>query len=114
MRRIEGSGEKEFKGATDVICLRISSKAAGWKTCRSWRSVIRRVLEGGVGWESGGRLAISRDSDGRAERNGMLTVGEDPKEDGGEAEVAILCVGCMFGRSGGRWIREDKESCHQI
>jgi hypothetical protein len=49
MRRMEGSGEKEFRGATAVIWLRISSSAAGWKTSRSWRLVIRRVLEGGVG-----------------------------------------------------------------
>lgn len=65
MRRMEGSGEKEFRGATAVIWLRISSSAAGWKTSRSWRLVIRRVLEGGVGWGRVGMLAISRVRDGR-------------------------------------------------
>jgi hypothetical protein len=46
---MEGRGEKEFRGAMEVIWERISSRAGGWKTWRSWRSVIRRVLDGGDG-----------------------------------------------------------------
>lgn len=96
MRRIEGRGEKEFSGATAVIWLRISSSAGGWKTSRSWRLVIRRVLEGGVGWESAGMLAISRDRDGREVWDEPVNLGDEASEHGGEAEVAILCVCYMF------------------
>lgn len=99
MRRIEGSGEKEFRGATVVIWLRISSRAGGWKTSRSWRSVIRRVLEGGVGWESAGMLAISRDRDGRGLWDVPVSVRDEGNEHGDEAEVVILyvcvCVCCV-------------------
>lgn len=49
MRRRDGSGENEFRGATEVIWLRIASREEGWKRMRSFRSVIRRVLEGGDG-----------------------------------------------------------------
>lgn len=49
MRRRDGSGEKEFRGATEVICLRIASREEGWKRTRSFKSVIRRVFEGGDG-----------------------------------------------------------------
>lgn len=101
MRRMDGSGEKEFRGATSVICLRISSSAGGWKTSRSCRPVIRRVLEGGVGWESGGMLAISRDRDGREEWDGVVI----------ETEVAILCVGCMFWVC---WRMLDKEKIKEV
>jgi hypothetical protein len=96
MRRMEGRGEKELRGATEVIWLRISSRAGGWKTSRSWRSVIRRVLEGGVGWESAGILAISRDRDGRDLWDEPVNVGDGASEHRGEAEVAILYVCCMY------------------
>ena len=49
MRRREGRGENELRTATEVISVRISSRADGWKTSRSLRSVIRRVFDGGVG-----------------------------------------------------------------
>lgn len=67
MRRSEGRGENEFRGATEAIWVRISSSDCGWKRRRSWRSVIRRVFDGGVGWDSWGRLLMSRESDGREE-----------------------------------------------
>ena len=117
MRRIEGSGEKELRGATAVIWLRISSRAGGWKTRRSWRSVIRRVLEGGVGWESAGMLAISRDRDGRDVWDEPVSVRDESREHGGETEVAILYMCCMYWglNVGGGWIRgEDKGGCHRI
>lgn len=68
MRRRDGSGEKEFRGATEVIWLRIASREEGWKRMRSFRSVMRRVFEGGVGLESGGRLERSMERDGRDDR----------------------------------------------
>lgn len=67
MRRREGSGEKELRGATAVILARMASREGGWKRVRSWRLVIRRVFVGGVGWERGGRLERSRDRVGREE-----------------------------------------------
>jgi hypothetical protein len=67
MRRREGSGENEFNGTTVVIAVRISSRDLGWKRRRSWRSVIRRVFDGGVGWDSWGSWDMSSDSDGREE-----------------------------------------------
>jgi hypothetical protein len=64
---MDGRGEKEFRGATAVIRARISSREGGWNRIRSCRSVIRSVFEGGVGCESGGRLATSIDNEGREE-----------------------------------------------
>ena len=47
------------------IWARIESKEVGWKSTRSFRSVIKRVLEGGEGCDSGGRLERSIESEGR-------------------------------------------------
>lgn len=49
MRRREGSGEKEFRAANTRIWLRMVSRDVGWKRTRSFRSVIKRVFDGGVG-----------------------------------------------------------------
>ena len=65
MRRREGSGEKELRAARTRIWLRIDSSELGWKRTRSLRSVIKSVLEGGVGWDSAGRLERSIDNEGR-------------------------------------------------
>lgn len=62
MRRSDGSGEKEFRGATEEILVRMASREGGWKRRRSCRLVMRRVLDGGVGWERGGRFERSRES----------------------------------------------------
>jgi hypothetical protein len=82
MRRKEGSGEKEFRRATTVIWLRMASSEEGWKRMRSWSSVIRRVLEGGVGCDSGGMLERSMESDGREddreEERLSVEVGSEP------------------------------------
>lgn len=67
MRRREGSGEKELRRATVVIWVRILSRDAGWKRMRSFKSVMRRVFDGGDGCDSGGRLERSIDSEGRDE-----------------------------------------------
>jgi len=83
IRRMEGSGEKEFRGALADIWERISSSAGGWKMWRSWRSVIKRVFDGGVGWDSGGMLETSMDSEGREVWE--LVLGE-------EAIVNVCCV----------------------
>lgn len=72
MRRRDGSGEKELRRATEVIWLRIASRDAGWKRMRSFRSVMRRVFEGGDGCESGGRLERSMDSEGREGREELF------------------------------------------
>lgn len=65
MRRRDGSGEKEFRAARTRIWLRIASRDLGWNRTRSFRSVINSVFEGGVGWESAGRLERSIESEGR-------------------------------------------------
>lgn len=49
MRRKDGSGEKEFRGAMEVMSSRIEVNEDGWKRKRSWRSVMRSVLDGGDG-----------------------------------------------------------------
>jgi hypothetical protein len=81
---MEGRGEKEFKGAMEVIWARISSKAGGWKTWRSLRSVMRRVFDGGVGWDSEGMLAMSIDREGRVVSELVLSAGEKA--------IVIVCV----------------------
>lgn len=65
MRRIDGRGEKELRRARTVIWLRIASRESGWNRIKSCSSVIRRVLEGGDGWESGGMVERSIERDGR-------------------------------------------------
>ena len=82
MRRRDGSGEKELRRATEVIWLRIASRDAGWKRMRSLRSVMRRVLEGGDGCESGGRLERSMDSAGRDEDRDELFDFDEGEEEG--------------------------------
>lgn len=88
MRRREGSGEKEFKGATEVIVSRILLIKGGWKRVRSRRLVIRRVFVGGVGVVRGGRLERSRERAGREEV-------EEERERLALKEV-ILLVFCML------------------
>lgn len=80
MRRKEGSGEKEFRRATTVIWLRIASRDDGWKRIRSFRSVIKRVFEGGVGCDSGGMLERSMESEGRDEERLAWKEGEEGSE----------------------------------
>lgn len=70
MRRKLGNGEKELSCATDVIFSRMAVREEGWKTRRLWSSVMMRVLLGGLGFESGGRLDRSNVKEG-------LTLGED-------------------------------------
>lgn len=61
--------EKDFKGAQEWIGAEVLMRSlivwrlSGRKISASFRLVIRRVLEGGVGWVRGGRLVRSRDSD---------------------------------------------------
>lgn len=54
MRRKDGRGENEFSGAVAVMWALIESRELGWKSERSFRSVIRRVFDGGDGCCSGG------------------------------------------------------------
>lgn len=85
MRRRDGSGEKELRGATEVIWWRIVSGEEGWKRMRSFNSVIRRVFEGGDGCESGGTREMSMEREGREERFAGC-------ERGGDVDSAILSV----------------------
>ena len=74
IRRKDGRGENEFRGAIEEISERIVARVDGWKRERSWRSVIRSVLDGGVGLERGGRLERSSERVGRDERDEVLDV----------------------------------------
>lgn len=62
MRRNEGSGENEFSGAMAWMCDLRASTEGGWKSERSWSSVMMRVFEGGDGCERDGREVRSIDS----------------------------------------------------
>lgn len=74
-------------------------------------------MEGGVGWDSAGMLAISRDRDGRDVWDEPVSVCDEASEHWGETEVAILYMWLyVLGLNvGGGWIRgEDKGGCHRI
>lgn len=90
MRWRDLSGENELSGAISLMCCLIVANEAGWKILGSSRRVIRRVLEGGDGCESGGREDKSSDK-GECDRFRDRDTGEDPVEVGGELDV-IFCV----------------------
>ncbi len=56
MRRRDFSGEKEWRGAMELMCWRMVAREAGWNMLMSSSCVMRRVLDGGEGWDSGGML----------------------------------------------------------
>lgn len=58
---------------------------------RSCSSVIRRVLEGGVGCESGGMLERSMESDGRECDREEWPAGDAGSERGGDTDSAMVC-----------------------
>jgi hypothetical protein len=60
MRRNDFSGAKAWTGAISSTRVRIVCKLSGRKMSRLFRPVMRRVFDGGVGWETGGRLERSR------------------------------------------------------
>lgn len=95
MRRREGSGEKEFRGATEEMVSRILLRDGGWKRVRSWRLVMRRVFVGGVGVVRGGRLERSRERVGRdeVEERERLALKE------GNSIILLFC--CSLGGGGG-------------
>lgn len=67
IRRRDGSGEKEFRGADEAIWLRMWLREGGWKMEGSRRSVKRRVFEGMAGREREGTLEVSMERLGREE-----------------------------------------------
>lgn len=89
MRRKEGSGEKEFNRAITVIWARIASREDGWKRTRSFRSVIKRVFDGGEGCDSAGTLVKSMESEGRDEER-LWTEGAEGRARVGEADSAMV------------------------
>lgn len=60
MRPNDLSGAHEWIGAVEAIRSRMVCRLSGRKTSEDWRLVKMRVLEGGTGWISGGRLDKSR------------------------------------------------------
>jgi len=82
MRLRDLSGEKEFRGARELICSRIVARDAGWKMLRSSRRVIRSVFVGGEGEDRGG---IEPKSIERGERDRFAdSEGEEEPDTGGE------------------------------
>ena len=61
MRRKERSGAQEWIGAEALIKSLIVWRLSARKTSGSWRLVINRVFEGGVGMLRGGIVERSRD-----------------------------------------------------
>lgn len=53
--------------------------------------MIRRVLEGGVGCESGGMLERSMESDGRECDREEWPAGDAGSERGGDTDSAMVC-----------------------
>lgn len=90
MRCIDLSGEKELRGAISVMCCLIVARDAGWKILRSSKRVIRRVLEGGAGCESGGNDERSSER-GFCDRLFDSDRGDEDVEAGGEL-AGMCCV----------------------
>lgn len=78
---------------------------AGWKIVASLSCVINRVLDGGEGWLSGGRLDRSMDM-GEAERRLERDLGDEVAEGDGGGELLCSCVwlcSCDSACSWGGW-----------
>ena len=91
IRERDLSGEKLCNGAISSTCCRIVARDAGWNILGSSSLVIRRVLEGGEGWESGG---IEDRSIDRADwaRFAERPDGEEEDDRGGDS-VEVECEG---------------------
>lgn len=92
IRAIDFSGEKEFKGAIELICCLIVAREAGWKILASVNLVIKRVLEGGAGDVSPGKDVRSID---RGDLDLFLDIapGEVVADTGGETCKPIVWSG---------------------
>lgn len=93
MRCIDFSGEKEFSGAIDSICCRMVASDAGWKILGSERRVMRSVLDGGAGEESGGSEDRSSDKPDRDRFLDTEDVGGDEVVDVGGEGVRFVSMG---------------------
>lgn len=83
MRRKERKGAQEWIGADELMRSLIVWRLSARKISESWRLVIKRVFEGGVGMERGGRVERSRDI-------GVLDSLEEGREERGELSDDIL------------------------
>lgn len=61
MRRKDLRGAQEWIGAEALMRSLIVCRLSARKISASWRLVIRRVFDGGVGWIKGGRFERSMD-----------------------------------------------------
>lgn len=85
MRRKERRGAQEWIGAEELIRSLIVWRLSARKISGSWRLVMRRVLEGGVGMERGGIVERSMDI-------GVRDSLDEGREERGELSVDILAV----------------------
>jgi hypothetical protein len=85
MRRNERRGAQEWIGADALMRSLIVWRLSARKISGSWRFVMRRVLDGGVGIERGGMVERSMDI-------GVRDPLDEGREDRGELSVDILAV----------------------
>ena len=90
MRRNERKGAQEWIGAEALMRSLIVCRLSARKISGSWRFVIRRVLEGGVGIWRGGMVERSMDIGVRDSR-------EEGRDERGELSFDILYVGVCEG-----------------
>lgn len=93
MRRRDLRGANEWRGIERVwvICCRMVAREAGWKMRASSSWVIKRVLDGGAGWESGGKELRSIESGDLGPRDEMEE--GDVGDFGGDGERQRVVVG---------------------
>jgi hypothetical protein len=85
IRRKDLRGAHEWIGAEELMRSLIVWRLSARKTSRSWRLVMSRVFEGGVGRASGGMVDRSSDS-------GVRDLEEEGLEETGELSEDIVYV----------------------
>lgn len=85
MRRKERRGAHEWIGAEALMRSLMVWRLSARKISESWRFVMRRVLEGGVGMVRGGMVERSMDIGVRDSR-------EEGREERGELSVDMFAV----------------------
>jgi len=97
MRRKDLRGAQEWIGAEVLMRSLIVWRLSARKMDASWRLVIMRVFEGGVGWVRGGMLERSMDMllfrelrDVGRDSGGDVVVGESVGESSGDAILQVF------------------------
>src|SRR5690242_12580947 len=106
MRRNDLRGAQLCTGAVCVTSSRMVWRLSGRKMSVFCRLVKRSVLEGGVGWTSGGRLERSSDREALDLRDEPVELREGGEGRNSEGDSVIVAVGGIEIRSGAdeRWL----------